>query len=133
MTVPRLLVTAIWIAGGVVLSSALGRAWGGFGYALGFLAGIVSLFLLTWMVVLSRNLLLMPFPVCRRGKCHSYRDYVWKRGTLYGWEKGGIFRYHCRCGDQYVRNGDRFLEIQSDGTLRPYKRYECGNKWVDDA
>jgi hypothetical protein len=119
------------MACGVVLSSLLGRAWGTSGYVLGFLAGVVIAFLLTWLIVLSRNLLLMPFPECRRGKCHTYRDYVWKRGTLYGREKGGIFRYRCKCGDEYVRDGNKFLQGLSDGTTRPYKKYQRG-KWVDD-
>jgi hypothetical protein len=103
-----------------------------FGHVLGFLAGFSGAFLLTWLVVLTRNLLLMPFPECRRGKCHTYRDYVWRRGTLYGWEKGGLFRYRCKCGDEYVRDGNKFLQVLSDGTTHSYKKYERGKKWVDD-
>jgi hypothetical protein len=133
MTLPRLIVTAIWIASGVVLGSMLGRTWGTLGNVLGFLAGILIAFLLTWLIVLSRNLLLMPFPECRRGKCRTYRGYVWKRGTLYGREKGGIFRYRCKCGDEYIRDGNRFLQVLSDGTTRSYKKYEGGKKWVDDV
>lgn len=133
LTLPRLIVTAIWIASGVVLSSLLGRAWGTFGYVFGFLVGVVIVILLTWIIILSRNLLLMPFPVCRSGKCRTFRDYTWKRGTLYGREKGGIFRYRCRCGDEYIRDGRRFLQVLSDGTTRPYKKYEGGNQWVDDV
>lgn len=133
MTLPRLIVTAIWMACGVVLSSRLGRIWGTFGYVCGFLAGFVIVSCVTWAIVLSRNLLLMPFPACRHGKCRTFRDYVWKRGTIYGWEKGGIFRYRCRCGDEYIRDGNRFLEVLSDGTTRPYKKHQRGNKWVDDV
>jgi hypothetical protein len=101
------------------------------GDVLGFLAGILGAFLLTWLIVLSRNLLLMPFPECRRGKHRTFRGYVWKRGTLYGYERGGIFRYHCKCGDEYVRDGNRFMEVLTDGTTRPYKKYQDGN-WVND-
>ena len=132
MTIPRLIVTAIWIASGVVLSSVLGKPWGLVGHVLGFLSGISIAILITWIIVLSRNLLLKPFPVCRSGKCHTFRDYVWKRGTIYGWEKGGIFRYRCKCGDEYVRDGNRFLHVLGDGTTQPYKKYQCG-KWVDDT
>ena len=131
MTLPRLLVTVIWIASGAAISSVLGRLWGGSGYVLGFLAGILCAFLLTWLIVLSRNLLLMPFPVCRQGRCHSFKDYVRKRGTIYGWEKGGIFRYRCKCGDEYVRDGNRFLQVLSDGATRPYRKYQ-GGKWMND-
>ena len=131
LTLPRLLVTAIWIASGVAISSLLGRIWGTSGYVLGFLAGILSAFILTWLTVLSRNVLLLPFPICRRGKCQGRRGYVWKRGSIYGREQGGIFRYRCKCGDEYIRDGNRFMEVLSDGTTRPYKRYERGN-WVDE-
>ena len=133
MTLPRLIVTAIWIASGIVLSTVFGRTWGALGCVLGFLVGILNAFLLTWLIVLSRHLLLMPFPECRRGKCCTYRDYVWRRGALYGREKGGIFRYRCKCGDEYVRDGNRFLQVLRDGTTRPYKKYESDNKWVDDV
>jgi len=131
LTLPRFVGTAIWIACGVVLSSRFGKAWGTSGYVFGFLAGFSAAFLLTWLILVTRNLLLMPFPECRRGKCRTFRDYVWKRGTIYGWEKGGIFRYRCKCGDEYVRDGDRFMEVLSDGTTRPYKKYQ-GGKWVDE-
>jgi hypothetical protein len=131
MTVPRLIVTTLWIAAGAILSSVFGRTWGTFGYVLGFLIGACGAFLLTWLIVLSRNLLLKPFPECRNGKCRSYRDYTWRKGTIYGREKGGIFRYRCKCGDEYIREGNRFLQVLSDGTTRPYKKYE-GKKWTND-
>lgn len=133
LTLPRLFGTAIWIACGVISSSALGKTWGALGYIFGFLAGFLSASILTWFILVIRNLLLLPFPVCRRGKCHTFRDYVWKRGSLYGWEKGGVFRYRCRCGDEYFRDGNRFLQVLSDGTTQPYKKDEGGNKWVDDV
>lgn len=132
LTLPRLLGTAVWIACGVILSSLLGRAWGIFGYAVGFLAGFSGAFLLTWLILVTLSVLLKPWPECQRGKCRTFRGYVWKRGSIYGWEKGGIFRYRCKCGDEYVRKGDRFLQVLSDGTMHPYKRYERG-KWVDDV
>jgi len=132
MTMPRLIGTTIWIACGAILGSFLGNRWGAFGYIFGFLAGFLSASVLTWLILVTQNLFLMPFPECRRGKCHSFRDYVWKRGTIYGREKGGIFRYRCKCGDEYIRDGKRFMQVLSDGTTRPYKRYEHG-KWVDDT
>lgn len=132
LTLPRLIVTVTWMASGVVLCSLLGRKWGGAGCVLGFLTGISGAFLLTWLLLASRNLLLMPFPKCRRGKCQSYRDYVWKRGTIFGWETGGRYRYRCKCGDEYLRDGNRFQQVMSDGTTVSYKKYQRG-QWVDDA
>ena len=132
MTLPRLILTAVWIASGIILSSLVGKAWGAIGYVLGFLAGIAIAFLLTWITILTRNVLLVPFPICRRGKCQTFRDYVWKRGTIYGREKGGIYRYRCRCGDEYIRDGNRFIEVLSDGTMRRYKKYQRGH-WLDEG
>lgn len=120
------------MACGAILSILFGRASGVFGYMIGFLAGFSGAFLLTWVILVTLNVLLKPWPECRSGQCRTFRGYVWKRNSIYGWEKGGIFRYRCKCGDEYVRDGNRFLQVLSDGTTRPYKRYEDG-KWVDDA
>lgn len=124
--------TTIWIVSGVVVSRIFEKCFGNIGYPLGFLAGFSTAFLLTWLVLVSKYLLLKPFPECRRGKCRTFRGYIWKRGTIYGREKGGEFRYRCRCGDEYVRSGCRFLLVLKDGTLLPYKRHESGKTWVDE-
>lgn len=132
VTLPRFLVTTGWIASGVALGTFVGKKWGAIGYISGFALGTYGAFCLTWLVLVTRNVLLRPFPVCRQGKCRTFREYVWKRGSIYGWEKGGIFRYRCRCGDEYLRVGKRFLQVLDDGATRPYKKYQRGGKWVDD-
>ena len=42
MTVIHLLVTALGVIGGMILSIWLGRAWGTFGYVLGFVVGCLG-------------------------------------------------------------------------------------------
>lgn len=133
LTVPRLIGTSIWIACGVMSSFLLGHVFGAFGYVLGFLVAVVAGFLLTWLVLVTLNVWLNSRPDCRRGKCRTFRDYVWKRGTVYGRERDGTFRYRCRCGDEYVRDGRRLLELLKDGTTRPYKRYKGRGRWVSDT
>ncbi len=96
------------------------------------MAGFAGAYLLSWAALLTLNVLLKPWPECRQGRCRSFRDYVWMRGTVFGWEKGGRFRYRCKCGDEYLRDGRKFLRVLGDGTTRGYKRYECGVGWMDD-
>lgn len=132
MTLPRLLVTTSWIGCGALLAKDMGTAWGPVGYCFGFALGFIGAFVLTWAFLLGRFLLFFPFPSCQRGKCNRVADYVWKKGSIYGYEKGGIYRYKCRCNDEYIRRGKRFLEVLPDGTARPYKRLIGFRKWADD-
>lgn len=131
MSLDKVFVTTVWFASGAALGELLKTRYGAAGFILGFIGGTIVAFLITWTVLASRYLLFFPFPLCRRGNCRSFRDYNWPKGTIYGWQRNG-FRYRCRCGDQYFRDKNRFMEILPDGTMRPYKRYERG-EWVDEA
>lgn len=131
MTLPRLIITGVWIGAGVSLASYCGNSWGAFGYAVGFAVGLGVAITLTWLFFLGRILVFFPFPICRNGKCRSIRDYVWKKGTVYGWE-GGVYQYKCRCGERYVRKRRQFLEVLPDGTIRPYKKLTRFRRWTDD-
>src|SRR5712692_4443927 len=43
-------------------------------------------------VLVGRLRLFFPFPLCRQGKCYRFgRDYVWRLGTLFGYEGKGIY------------------------------------------
>jgi hypothetical protein len=132
MKLTRLIGTALWIAVGVAVSSSFGARWGKIGYAGGFLVGALGAFLLTWWGLLTLHVLLKPWPECRRKKCHTFRDYVWKRGSIYGREKGSQYRYRCKCGDEYLRRGRRFLKVSEDGSVHPFKIYQKG-AWMDDT
>lgn len=56
---------------------------------------------------------------------------MWRKGTIYGREKDGSYKYRCKCGDHFLRDGKRFMQVLDNGKLRPYKLYEQG-KWVND-
>jgi len=96
----------------------------------GFIAGGF----ITWLALKNRLLFFFPFPLCRRGKCYRLgTDCVWRIGTLFGYETKGIYSYKCRCGDVYIREGKRFMELLPDDTLRPYKKLIAFRKWADDS
>ena len=65
-------------------------------------------------------------PVCRQGKCQS-RNYVLIDST----SERTMFR--CRCGDKYVQQGNRFLQIFPDGSWRPYMVHDASKAWTPDA
>ena len=132
LTLPRLLVTASWICCGALGALLLKGPWGTIGAVVGFILGISGAFLLTWGFLLGRTLLLFPFPPCRQGRCARYKDFTWKRGTIYGRQSDGTYLYRCKCGDQYLREGRRFVAILSDGTRQPYKKLVAFRTWIDD-
>jgi hypothetical protein len=88
--------------------------------------------ILTWAIWLGRILFFYPFPFCRRGKCHSIEDYRWYIDAIFGRVGRGVYLYKCKCGDEYIREGKRFMEILPDGTKRPYKKLVSFRKWADD-
>ena len=106
----------------------------------------VAICWLAWAVLLGRLLLFVPFPPCRKNKCHEIDDDSWFHGTFLGKCKWGVYWYSCRCGDQYLRRGKRFMEFIpeavappspwvniSKGTTRPYKKLVGFRKWADDT
>jgi hypothetical protein len=133
LTVPRLLVTTLWVLCGWALSMALRPFLGAVAYFVGFPLGFSGAVVVTWAVLLGRILLLFPFPTCGRGKCNSIKQYKWRSGTIYGWEKGGRYRYRCRCGREYVRKGRRFMEVGPNGAMLPYKKLVGFREWADDV
>ena len=80
-------------------------------------------------VLLGLGLVCLPFyiidridksrkrPKCRKGCCKS-RDYTCVEYSMTG---GGLV-FQCRCGDKYLRTGDRFMEMGDDGIPIPYMR-----------
>ena len=133
LTLPRLLVTALWMFCGALLALEFHRSLGASGYIVGFVVGFAGSFLLTWGVLLGRILLLFPFPICRQGKCRGLGAFVWKRGTIYGWEGEGSYRYKCKCGDQYIRRGGQFIQVLPGGKEQPYKKLVSFRTWADEV
>jgi len=133
MTLTRLTLTSTLLWCGVDLALFLGTFIGVLGYIAGFILGIVGAFFAIWLALYFRVILFQPFPPCKRGKCLSIRDYEWRYGSFYGYERWGVYWYRCKCGDQYVRVGKRFTILLSDGSTLPYKALVGFHKWGDDV
>ncbi len=134
LTLPRLLLMTSWALFGALTWIAFQKPWGRVGYGIFSLSGIVVGFLITRTILEGRLGVFFPLPLCRRGKCRTLgRAYVWRLGTLFGYETKGNYLYRCACGDMYVRQGTRFMELLADDTRRPYKRLVGFRKWADDS
>ena len=108
----RMLYVILFITCGYFLGDfvgkVLGRSLGIIGHLLGLPVGFVALLSLLWAFVLGRILLFFPFPDCRRGNCHGIEDYNWYLGAIYGRVAWGLYRYRCKCEDEYIREGKKF-------------------------
>jgi hypothetical protein len=134
LTLPRLLITTLWALCGALLWFGVRRPWGKPGYYVFSVVGCIAGLTITRALLVGRLRLLFPFPLCQQGKCHRLgQDYVWRLGTLFGYEGKGIYLYKCRCGDLYMREGKRFMELLQDDTRRPYKKLVAFRKWADDS
>ena len=123
-----------WGLCGAVLWLAAREPWGKPGYYVSALFGSIVGLIITRAILVGRLRLFFPLPLCRQGKCRRLgRDYVWRLGTLFGYETRGIYLYKCRCGDTYIREGKRFMELVADDTLRSYKKLIGFRKWADDS
>ena len=65
-------------------------------------------------------------PACGTGKCHS-RDYKLEKMS------DGQFGYRCQCGMHYQKRGRRFLEVQADGSVRPYLIWKAFRGWFAES
>jgi hypothetical protein len=133
ITLPRLLAIVFWMSVGVLLANQLPRSWGLVGHVVGFAIGFAGAVVLTWAIVVGRILVFMPYPICRQGRCSSMKEYSWPKGTVYGKTNSGEYRYRCKCGDQYIRDGRRFMAVGHDGAKLPYKKLVGFHKWADDV
>ena len=124
----RLVSASWWIAWGVVLADGLNRLFG----LSRWIGGPLSLsfvLLVVWASSLGRLLVFFPFPPCRRGQCRDIDAYTWVKGRIYGREKWGMYHYWCKCGDEYIREGKRFLQVLPDGTRQAYMALVGFRKW----
>jgi hypothetical protein len=67
-----------------------------------------------------------PRPACGTGKCHS-RDYKFENLG------NGQYGYRCQCGLHYRKRGRRFLELQIDGSVRPYRIWKAFRGWFPEG
>jgi hypothetical protein len=116
---------SVGICSGFWLASRYGTLLGLFGFVLGFVAGLMSVFAFFWLLIFIASLFRPRFPVCREGKC-SDRGY--KFVEFLGDKSGVIFQ--CRCGGRYLMRSDsrpgsftKAWEVCADGCTRPYMRY----------
>ena len=146
-TLPRLLALVTCVACGNLLGVYVWR-WAGeppVGLALMPPLGILFVAFLLWAFQLGRLRLFYPFPVCRRGKCRTYKDYTWDARTIYGRVGWRCYVYRCNCGDHYFRRGKRFMELvppddlEASGDVaiteeitRPYMRLVGFRRWSYD-
>ena len=133
-------VLAVGVLGGALVTITRGSAIaallalvGTFCAMAGLYATLSAHFLAVLQIFRGGIALFYPCPSCRRGPCRRYGDYVWRVGSFYGYERWRVWRFKCRCGDQYIFDGTHFREILSDGTTRPYKKLGGFRKWVDDG
>ena len=141
----RFLRTVLFVASAVVFGEFLKKSLG-IPKWVGCPGSFLIVCFVAWAVLLGRILLFVPFPPCRKGKCHNIDDYTWFMGSFFGKYKWGVYWYRCQCGDQYLRHGKRFMEFIPEvteppsqwvdinkGTTRPYKKLVGFRKWADDA
>jgi len=99
-------------------------------FAFGFYAPV----LWVWTFILL-SILLDSFPSCSVGKCRGRRDYVVSESCYYGNKDrpvDGSTEYKCKCGDEYVRRGKKFMALDSEHNPHPYKKLVGFHKWADD-
>jgi len=100
-------------------------------FAFGFYAPVLWL----WTFILL-SILLDSFPVCSSGKCRGKRDFAVSPSCYYSNEDrpvDGLTEYKCKCGDEYVRRGKRFMALDSERNPHPYKKLVGFHKWADDT
>ncbi len=122
----QLLWSVFFLFWGVLLGCALLQWSVPWGFLIGLPLGYVGSFLATRGLLLVLVAVFPNRPKCLRGLC-SRLDYelVDPRSDPWVWR--------CKCDDSYVRDGKRFMQIEPDGTRRPYKKLNSLRFWVDDA
>ena len=105
--------------------------WGRAGWVVGGLVGIAGGLLLLYALWLLADFYyrFRPLrPTCRHGKCHS-EDYEIKLVVKEGsWETEN----RCKCGDTYLRRGNRFMLLRPDGSAQPYMLRNPLQNWQPD-
>jgi hypothetical protein len=116
-------IAAVWAA----------NRYGWLGGVIGFLVGFFGLWVgLSFLADFSNFLIGIiysgrpPRPACRTGKCHSL-GYKFERLS------NGQYGYSCQCGLHYRKRGRRFLEVQTDGSVRPHMIWKAFRGWFPEG
>lgn len=132
LTALRFWLVTFYFACAASLAVIVRFRWGWPGLAAAFPLGIclgACIVEVLWRLLVF----LRPWPQCRRGNCRQSTDYLYPEGSLYGYdEEAQAWRLKCRCGDQYLFDGKRFMELTKDNRRLPYKRLVGLRKWTDD-
>lgn len=125
----------LWLIFVAMCSRFAGRKlvvyWGNAGWVVGVLVGIACGFLLIYVLWLLSSFYyrFRPLrPTCRQGKCHP-EDYEIRPVLNDGFLES---ENRCKCGDTYVRRGNRFLFRRPDGSMQPYMVRKPFQDWEPD-
>ena len=97
-----------------------------------FLAGMWLASALTWLAVRMCWVVCHRFPPCASGRCDR-SSYGWIVEEPFGWEQKNIFRYFCRCRDEYLRFGSRFYRLKDGSIIEPFMSLDSKGIWVRDG
>ena len=137
---PKFLLLSFCGLGGVLCAVIAGRLFARYNLmplwlttALGFILGSLLFCMLFFLLVEYRIKWFLSLPYCKQDRCYRFAvDYTWMNGTIFGWIEWSQHYFRCKCGDRYLRIGKRFMRVQDDGTLIPYKRLERQNCWIEE-
>jgi hypothetical protein len=127
----RLWLVVVWCSLGGLLAATINRRSGLSAGLLGFFLGVFVGAVTSWCALSAFMLAFTSFPRCTRGNCDQRSHFGWHPWLLFGRIRRGVYVYHCRCGDTYVRVGRRFM-LRLGDEIRPYKRRVGFRKWEND-
>lgn len=111
------------------VSFLLGKFLGTVGWIIGIVLGVAVCALIYYgfsKFITSLHKRYPLRPTCRQGKCFA-DDYELIEVN----EAGGSFS--CRCGDKYIRKGNRFMIVDKNGIPQPFmKRQGKFHPWEED-
>jgi hypothetical protein len=122
MTAIELFFSLCRIAVSLVSGVALWNAHPVFGVA----GALIALLLFPYAVSALCNCLgdrPLDKPTCTSDRCDN-EDYIWTRTS------DGKLVCQCKCGHEYVMDGKRFLTVDSNDTIKPYKRWSEQDGWI---
>src|SRR6516225_2602354 len=111
MNVFELLTVLAVAAAGLVCGRMFGARLGAGGWVVGATVGIGAALMV--LLTLRRFAPVEWLPGCREGRCRD-GDYRFVEKAA----GGRVFA--CNCGTRFVLVGNRFFELMSDGSKRPY-------------
>lgn len=108
------------------------------GYWIGFTIAYFPCSILVYWLICMYAKSILSVPCCRqRCYCKVGEDYTYLENTACGWIGRGFY-FKCKCGEEYLRRGRRFLRVlPGDGKawykLARYKKMKGWRTWVDDT